>query len=243
MATMITMAVGSNTSLQDVLFPYIRQNLIRYVKDHWKNAELIKDIDSLRMQAVEDLKNGLNVVQIPDIDEEEDRLQEAIITNVFDQMDADRKTTALKQLQGHIWREAYHSGKIEGHVYEDVMPALKSWKTAGKHVYIYSSGSVEAQKLLFGATTYGNLLQFIDGHFDTNIGPKKESTSYTKIANECGYQAHQILFLTDIPEESQAAKNAGMKTTLVSREGNKSLCEEVVKEFGEVKSFDQISLL
>ncbi|XP_076324383.1 enolase-phosphatase E1 isoform X2 [Tachypleus tridentatus] len=230
--------------ISDVLFPYIRQNLIGYIKDHWKNAELIKDIDSLRMQAVEDLKNGLNVVQIPDVDDDDEgKLQEAIITNVLDQMDADRKTTALKQLQGHMWREAYHSGKIVGHVYEDVMPALKRWKAAGKHVYIYSSGSVEAQKLLFGATTYGNLLQFINGHFDTSIGPKKECTSYTKIANECGYQAHHILFLTDIPEEAQAAKNAGMKTILASREGNMSLCKEMVREFGEIKSFDQISLL
>nr|KAF6386612.1 enolase-phosphatase 1 [Myotis myotis] len=105
---------------------------------------------------------------------------QAVVDNVCWQMSLDRKTTALKQLQGHMWRAAFTAGHVKAEFFEDVVPAVRKWREAGMKVYIYSSGSVEAQKLLFGYSTEGDILELVDGHFDTKIGHKVESESYQK---------------------------------------------------------------
>ncbi|XP_063387686.1 enolase-phosphatase E1 [Cydia fagiglandana] len=139
-------------------------------------------------------------------------------------MSTDRKAGPLKQLQGLIWKQGYDNGDIKGHVYDDVAAALDQWRsTDGHKVYIYSSGSVQAQKLLFGQSLAGDLLPRIDGHFDTAVGHKQEAASYTAIAEKIGAKPEEILFLTDIIEEAQAALGAGLRAALVSRAGNAAL--------------------
>ncbi|XP_048401244.1 enolase-phosphatase E1 isoform X2 [Stegostoma tigrinum] len=123
---------------------------------------------------------------------------EIVTNNILWQMSQDRKTTALKQLQGHMWREAFLHGELKGEVYKDVAPAIKEWRKEGKKVYIYSSGSVEAQKLLFGYSVEGDLLELFDGHFDTKIGSKVKAESYREIARNIGCSTDNILFLTDV---------------------------------------------
>uniref|UniRef100_A0A8D2IBR2 Enolase-phosphatase 1 n=1 Tax=Urocitellus parryii TaxID=9999 RepID=A0A8D2IBR2_UROPR len=149
-----------------------------------------------------------------------DELQQiiqAVVDNVCWQMSLDRKTTALKQLQGHMWRAAFTAGHMKAEFFEDVVPAVRKWREDGMKVYIYSSGSVEAQKLLFGHSTEGNILELFDGHFDTKIGHKVESESYKKIANSIGCSTNNILFLTDITLEASAAEEAGVHVAVVVR--------------------------
>ncbi|XP_066852747.1 enolase-phosphatase E1 isoform X2 [Anser cygnoides] len=142
--------------VQETLFPYVRDNLRDYLRAHWEEEECQRDVGLLRKQAQEDA--GLDgAVPIPlesgSGDEELERVIQAVVDNVLWQMALDRKTTALKQLQGHMWRAAYTTGHVKGEVFEDVVPAIRKWREAGMKVYIYSSGSVEAQKLLFGYST------------------------------------------------------------------------------------------
>ncbi|XP_048453090.1 enolase-phosphatase E1 isoform X2 [Rhincodon typus] len=164
---------------------------------------------------------------------------EIVTNNVLWQMSQDRKTTALKQLQGHMWREAFLHGEVKGEVYKDVAPAIKEWRKEGKKVYIYSSGSVEAQKLLFGYSVEGDLLELFDGHFDTKIGSKVKAESYREIAKNIGCSTDNILFLTDVTKEARAAEEAGVQVILVVRPGNAELTEEemscsIITSFGEL---------
>ncbi|XP_075785590.1 enolase-phosphatase E1 isoform X2 [Pelodiscus sinensis] len=142
--------------VQDTLFPYIKHNVKEYLRAHWEEEECQQDVSLLRKQAEEDSSLD-GIVPIPletgNGEDEVEQVIQAVVDNVHWQMSHDRKTTALKQLQGHIWRAAYTTGRMKGEVFEDVVPAIKKWKEAGMKVYIYSSGSVEAQKLLFGYST------------------------------------------------------------------------------------------
>jgi len=135
-------------------------------------------------------------------------------------MDGDVKATGLKQLQGLIWEAGFTSGELKAHVYDDVPPALSAWNQAGLDLRVYSSGSVQAQKLFFGHTIAGNLLPLFRGHYDTTTGPKKQSSSYTAIAAAFALPPQEILFLSDVPAELEAAKEAGLQTALVLRPGN-----------------------
>src|SRR5262245_16191046 len=148
------------------------------------------------------------------------RAAEIVCKEVTRLMDADAKTTGLKQLQGLIWQGGFESGELKAHVYDDVPPALTCWGAAGQHVRIYSSGSIKAQKLFFGHTIAGNLLPQFHGHYDTTTGPKKEAESYRKIAAEFKLPPAEVLFLSDVVAELDAAHDAGMQTTLVIRPGN-----------------------
>jgi enolase-phosphatase E1 len=141
-------------------------------------------------------------------------------------MERDRKSTGLKMLQGVIWEEGYRIGSLQGVVFLDVVPSLQAWKAADIQVRIFSSGSVLAQKLLFGHTGQGDLTPLLTGFHDTQTGPKQEPESYRVIAREFGFPAPDILFLSDVFEELDAARSAGMKTGLVIRPGNKPVVGE-----------------
>ncbi|KAL2304824.1 hypothetical protein Nmel_006779 [Mimus melanotis] len=219
--------------VQETLFPYIKDNVKEYLRAHWEEEECQRDVGLLRKQAQED-SSLEGAVPIPlesgSGEEELERVIQAVVDNVHWQMSLDRKTTALKQLQGHMWRAAYATGHVKGdtwlmislpldlllpaalfcsRVFEDVVPAIRKWREAGMKVYIYSSGSVEAQKLLFGYSTEGDILELFDGHFDTKIGPKVESESYRRIAASIGCATNNILFLTDVPRGMSPASAAG----------------------------------
>ncbi len=134
-------------------------------------------------------------------------------------IDADVKDTALKAIQGALWREAYARGALRSHVYDDVEPALCRWQAAKIPVYVFSSGSVEAQRSLFGHTTAGDLTGYFAGYFDTTTGPKKEVASYARIAEAIGEAPGGVLFLSDVTAELDAARAAGMQTMLLVRPG------------------------
>jgi enolase-phosphatase E1 len=156
-------------------------------------------------------------------------------------MSIDRKIGPLKAFQGYLWKSAYEQGKIRGVVYDDVVQALKVWKERNIHVYIYSSGSVPAQKLLFGYSNQGDLLPRIQGHFDTCIGSKLDKQSYIKIAKEIGSSPPSILFLSDNILECLAAREAGYQVVNVDRPGNASITD--LHGIAQVKSFKELEAI
>ena len=135
-------------------------------------------------------------------------------------MDQDRKSTALKSLQGKIWQEGYRRGDLHGEVFPDVPAALERWHREGMDVRIYSSGSILAQQLLFSTTPYGDLTRFLKGYFDTTTGPKSEHSSYSTIAAAFALPASEIVFVSDIVRELDAASDAGFQVRLSLRPGN-----------------------
>jgi len=132
-------------------------------------------------------------------------------------MDQDRKSTALKELQGKIWASGYAGGTLKGIVYDDVPEVLASWRESGIRIAIFSSGSILAQKLIFSHTQFGDLTHSIEAYFDTTTGPKKEPESYRKIARSLGLECNQVIFFSDITAELDAAQIAAMETCLVKR--------------------------
>jgi enolase-phosphatase E1 len=155
-----------------------------------------------------------------------------------DLMNRDIKDTALKALQGMIWRSGFESGGLVAHVFDDVPPALAQWADAGLDVRIYSSGSIEAQKLFFGHTAAGDLTPHLRGHYDTTTGPKREASSYAAIAADMDLEPRQILFVSDVGAELDAARQAGMATALAVRPGNRDagglLEHEPIASFAEI---------
>lgn len=145
-------------------------------------------------------------------------------------IDEDRKETALKAIQGMIWRKGYEAGELSGHVYPDTPEALVRWTAMGIPVCIYSSGSIEAQKLIFGNSVAGDLTPLLSGHFDTTTGPKREAESYVKIADALGREPGEVLFVSDIQAEIDAARDAGMQAVLIDRDTGK----------GEVSSLAEV---
>jgi enolase-phosphatase E1 len=133
-------------------------------------------------------------------------------------IDEDRKATPLKTLQGMIWADGYREGAFTGHIYPDAVAALRRWRDAGIALYVFSSGSVAAQKLLFGHSDAGDLTPLFSGYFDTTTGPKREAASYHAIADAIGLASDEILFLSDTPQEIAAAREAGLSALLIDRE-------------------------
>lgn len=223
--------------VQNVLFPYARDTCENFLNQHFDDVEIQKIIDDLV-----ELSQQRDQRPIVRSDNKNEFVQ-SIVANVHWQISEDRKSKELKNLQGKVWKVAFESGEIKGHVYEDVPRKLKEWTEQGFKVFIYSSGSCEAQKLLFGHSEYGNLLEFLSGHFDTNIGHKQEDQSYRNIADALKLQPSQILFLSDIPNEVIAAENAGMRTAILDRPDNPTILkEEIRKRFKIAKNFDEISV-
>ena len=186
--------------VHNVLFPYARERLAAFVTEK---------------QQVEPVKTYLNDLRA-EIDRPQARVEELIAT-LFAFMDEDRKSTSLKALQGLIWREGYLNGDFTGHLYPDVLPSLSQWKQHGIDLYVYSSGSVAAQKLLFSYSDEGDITPLFSGYFDTHVGAKREAQSYRTIAEKIGLPAGQILFLSDIHQELDAAGQAGLRTVQLIR--------------------------
>jgi enolase-phosphatase E1 len=134
-------------------------------------------------------------------------------------MDQDRKSTGLKSLQGKVWEGGYRSGDLRAEVYPDVLPALERWNRERVDVAIFSSGSVQAQRSLFRNTAAGDLTRFIRGYFDTTTGPKTAPDSYRRIAEVLERPASDVLFVSDVLAELDAALPAGMQTALCVRQG------------------------
>src|SRR6185503_6934045 len=207
--------------VHEVLFSYARSHARDFVKHH--EDEVRADIALLREEHTADVNNNL---QPP----------ESIPDYIDWLIDRDRKSTGLKSLQGKIWRQGYLEGTLKSQVFADVAPAFERWRGAGLKISIFSSGSVLAQQLLFAHTDAGDLTKFIDDYFDTNVGKKGEAESYRKIATAMNLKPGEILFISDVVAELEAAKEAGMKTLLSIRPGNSP------QEWPQaIRSFDEVS--
>jgi enolase-phosphatase E1 len=194
---------GTTSSIdfvKDVLFPYARQHLPAYVETHTDEPEVQHWLHEAAKEA--------GIVEAT---------RGEIIDLLIRWIDEDRKSTALKALQGMIWREGYESGVYQSHMYPEVAGRLKAWHDQGLKLYVYSSGSVPAQKLMFGFTEVGDLTPLFSGYFDTQTGHKRETVSYQRIAEALELAPGQVLFLSDIREELDAARDAGMQTVQLVR--------------------------
>lgn len=190
----------------DVLFPYARARLAAwFASKSLTDPEVDEIVESLR-QEVQDDPGAPASWTI-----------EAVVSRLLSFMDQDRKSRALKIVQGKIWEEGYRSGQLRGEVYADVPPALARWNAEGRVVGIFSSGSVLAQKLLFAHSSAGDLTPLLRWHFDTAMGPKVEPRSYTRIAAAVNASPAAILFVSDVVKELEAAREAGMQTLLCVR--------------------------
>lgn len=199
----VTDIEGTTSSLsfvKEVLFPYARNHIADFVRKHRQQAAVRRLLDDVRAEVGRDL----------DI--------ETLIEQFIEWIDRDQKVTPLKSLQGLIWEAGYRRGDFQGHIYADAVEALRAWKRQGIELYVYSSGSVHAQKLLFAHTEYGDLTPLFSAYFDTHIGTKREIRSYRAIAEQISMPAQQILFLSDIKEELDAAAEAGLQTGWLVRE-------------------------
>jgi len=163
---------------------------------------------------------------------------DAIANGLIGWIDQDKKETTLKALQGLIWVQGYEQGDFTGHLYADAHAGLKRWHAAGKQLHIFSSGSVKAQKLLYGYSDFGDLTPLFSGYFDTTTGAKREAVAYERIAEAMGFVAGEILFLSDVVEELDAAAAAGMQTCLLVR-GERP---QGAERHTAVDNFDQIQI-
>lgn len=199
----ITDIEGTTSSLsfvKDVLFPYAREHINDFVHTHAHDHDVRMLLDEVA--AITHVTTDNQVIE-----------------QLLRWMSEDKKITPLKTLQGMIWEHGYTRGDFTGHVYADAARRLKAWHAQGKRLYVFSSGSVHAQKLLFAHTEDGDLTPLFSGYFDTSVGSKKEAISYQKIAQIIGLAPQKILFLSDIKEELDAAQQSGMQTVWLLRDG------------------------
>jgi len=193
-----------------VLFPLAHARVGEFLGAHASDPDVARDVTGLRDEHARDAATGLNP---PTWD------GSAATAAPYARwlMDQDRKLTALKALQGKIWAEGYAQGRLRGQVYDDVPPALARWTRSGRRVAIFSSGSVLAQKLIFGHSDHGDLTPFLSAYFDTTTGAKREVESYRRIASALGALASSGLFVSDVVAELDAAREAGLATALAVR--------------------------
>ncbi len=215
---------SSISFVHDVLFPYAAQNLAEFVRNG-------RDSDP-------DIRAHLD--EVARVSGEDKNDTEALIRVLLTWIDEDRKESALKALQGMLWQQGYQDGAFRGHVYADAADYLKRWHDRGLRLFVYSSGSVQAQKLIFGFSEAGDLTPFFSGYFDTRVGAKREPSAYTNILNELGVEASTVLFLSDVEAELEAAESTGMQTAWLVREGEvPDTTRSVARTFAEV---DQLLL-
>ncbi len=203
----------------DVLFPFARRHVAEYVRQ--------ADLSDLKKEFDEDVRQGHN----PPAWSAEP------VPYIHWLMDQDRKSTALKDIQGRIWLEGFQTGELCGEVFPDVPPAFRRWRSDGMTIMIFSSGSILAQRLLFSSTAAGDLTEYLSGYFDTTTGPKGDPASYAYIANASAIAPAEILFVSDVTRELDAARSAGMQTLLCVRPGNHP---QPPHDHKVIESFDDI---
>lgn len=210
----VTDIEGTTSSIafvHDVLCPYARARLAAFVGAHAESLAGL--LGQVRTEAGQ-----------PELD------RDGCIQQLLVWHDADCKVTPLKALQGMIWADGYADGSLVSDIYDDAVDGLRRWHARGIALYVYSSGSIAAQKLLFRHTPYGDLTPLFSGHFDTTTGGKKESASYRVIAREIGVPAQDILFLSDVEAELAAAQEAGFNVILLARDSLPEACAYPVAE-------------
>ncbi len=214
---------GTTSSIafvKEVLFPYSKAKIPQFIKERQEDPQVSRLIEEIRVISGQNLD------------------LQGVIDTLIRWVEEDRKVAPLKEIQGMIWEEGYRRGELKGHVYEDAYERLKEWHKKGIPVYVYSSGSVHAQRLLFSHTQFGDITHLFSGFFDTRVGGKKIESSYRKIAKKVGLTPEDILFLSDNPDELEAAHKAGMKVIRVAREGENEMIDGFPHP--QVRSFKEI---
>jgi enolase-phosphatase E1 len=191
---------SSISFVKDVLFPYARKHLPAFIETHADKPYVQHWLHETAKEA------GLVSAT-----------QQETIELLQRWIDEDRKATPLKALQGMIWEEGYRGAEYRAHIYPEVAQKLREWKARNLDLYVYSSGSVQAQKLFFGHSEAGDLTPLFSGYFDTEIGAKRDPASYRGILDVIARPGDEVLFLSDVVEELDAARVAGMRTTLLAR--------------------------
>lgn len=224
MKYILTDIEGTTTSINfvhDELFPYARREIENYILRNSETSEVQNCLKLTQETAFAEFNKSFNQAQCIEL--------------LIRWIDEDRKHPALKTLQGFIWEIGYKKGEIAGHLYDDVVPQFEKWKLAGLEIGVYSSGSIKAQHLLFEFSNKGNITSFFSHYFDTSIGHKRETQSYINIQKKIGMPYNQITFLSDIKEELDAAKLAGMNTVQLIRTN-----QVIVGSHQQVKSFSEL---
>ncbi|KAF1054680.1 MAG: Enolase-phosphatase E1 [Stenotrophomonas maltophilia] len=201
----------------DVLFPFAAEHLPAYVRAHADQAAVAAQLDAVRAESGEATADVERCIEI-----------------LLGWLAEDRKATPLKALQGMVWEQGYRAGQLKGHVYPDAVAALRQWHADGYALYVYSSGSIQAQKLIFGCSEAGDLAPLFSGYFDTTSGPKRDVASYQRIAAAIGLPAERILFLSDVVEELDAARAAGLHTLGLAREGGELAGHRTLRDFAAI---------
>ena len=226
---------GTTSSISfvyDVMFPYVREHLAPFLAKNWSEPAFR---DCLPLLSSDVGQASLQDWLVGDPAQQQQIVHRAVI----DLMDADVKATGLKKIQGLVWKDGFESGEIVSHLFDDVAPAIRQWNDEGIEIRIYSSGSVGAQLLFFGHTCEGNLLPLFCGHYDTQVGGKREAKSYLAIAADAQVSPGSVLFVSDVVAELEAAKAAGMQTCLSLRPGNEPVDSDT---FESIRSFSELVL-
>jgi enolase-phosphatase E1 len=201
----------------EVLFPYAATHLPEFVRQNAERADVAEQLQAVRQDSGEPAADVERVIEI-----------------LLSWIAEDRKATPLKALQGMVWQQGYQAGQLKGHVYPDAVQALKRWHQQGYQLFVYSSGSIQAQRLIFGCSEAGDLSPLFSGYFDTTSGPKREAQSYQRITQTIGCQPEQMLFLSDIVQELDAARAAGMATCGLVRDGGELVGHPNVSSFTQI---------
>ncbi|MFT2110372.1 acireductone synthase [Marinomonas sp. 2405UD68-3] len=187
--------------VHDVLFPFARKHMASFIQEHHQDEPVAEQIT-----AIKHLLGQSNATL------------ETVIRTLEHWIDTDQKITSLKALQGMIWKRGYETNAFTGHVYQDAFAQLTQWHQEKFELYVYSSGSVAAQKLIFGYSDFGDMTPLFTGYFDTKVGLKQNRESYQAIITELPYSPSEVLFLSDVVAELDAASDAGMQTYQLIRE-------------------------
>ncbi|MEK7724139.1 MAG: acireductone synthase [Acidobacteriota bacterium] len=224
---------GTTTPIDFVhktLFPFAKAKIGDYVREHLK--EIKGEIEQLKPEYQKDFTNQIYGRKF------DTKSAESITEYLKFLIEVDRKSTPLKSLQGKIWQAGYESGELKSVMFEDIPRAFDRWYQKGRTIAVYSSGSVLAQKLIFQYSNFGDLSKYISAYFDTNIGHKREKQSYEKIAEKMQNRKEEILFLSDVLEELEAAHLAGVEAILSDRSGNAQISRK--HSFQVIQSFDSV---
>ncbi len=218
----VTDIEGTTSSIHfvhEVLFPYSKKHLKNFLQQHQNEPNIAAILKDVR-ETIQNPSADLNTIE----------------NTLMNWINEDKKITSLKTLQGFIWQQGFEKGELKAHLYPDADEYLNKWYLQNINLYVYSSGSIFAQKLFFGHSEFGDLTSIFKGYFDTTIGAKREQNSYQAIADTIGVTPETILFLSDIKEELDAAKQIGMRTYWLIREGNVPTTSEhpIARNFSEI---------
>ncbi len=218
--------IGSISFVRDVLFPYAAEHLPAYIRANRTDAPVREQLNAVAEQT------GVGSTKL-----------EGLIQQLLDWIESDTKATPLKALQGMVWQHGYRTGDYKAHIYQDAIQNLTEWHAQKVDLYVFSSGSVQAQELFFQFSSYGDLRPLVSGYFDTTTGPKVASESYRAIAATIRLPTEELLFLSDTEAELDAAKEAGLNTTWVIRPQDSPLAIDSLRSAHPlVCSFDDIAV-